>query len=393
MSTLDELTTPLTFDEIRGSIYAVLSATGVTTTTWKPGAVVRTIISAVAIVMVGLSALIALIAKSAFLSLATGEWLRLVAFYVYNVVRIEATFATGFVTLVNVAGGVYDAAPGDWTFRNTTTGATYVNTAAIHVGSLTTVTGIPIAAVAVGSASTSFGGEITLVTSLTGVTCTNPAPVIGYDVESDPALRLRCTEKLGSLSPNGPADSYGYVARTATRADGSPIGVTRVRAAPDGNGGVNVYLSTPSGAVPGTVGDTTTDLGIIDAALQRQCTPLCVVCRTYSATPRNVPVFYSVWLYNTSGLTDAGVTAAINAGLADYFAGAPIGGNTIGGGVGTIYKSELIAIIGRARTSAGIKLPIVRVEVPNVDILLAPNEVAVLAAVVPTINQFSPGGI
>jgi hypothetical protein len=100
-SPTDALITPLSFDEIRASIYNVLAATGVTTSTWKPGAVVRTIISGVAIVLAGLSAFIALLAASAFLPLATGEWLRLVALYVFNVVRIEATFATGSVTLVN----------------------------------------------------------------------------------------------------------------------------------------------------------------------------------------------------------------------------------------------------------------------------------------------------
>src|SRR3989304_1758463 len=87
MSTLAELTTPLTVDEIKTAIYAALAPNGAATTTWKPGAVVRTIITGVAIVLAGFSRLQAAIAKSGFLGLAEGDWLTLVAFYVYDVTR------------------------------------------------------------------------------------------------------------------------------------------------------------------------------------------------------------------------------------------------------------------------------------------------------------------
>lgn len=390
MSTVNDLTTPLTFDEIRGSIYNVLAATGATTTTWKPGAVLRTVISGVAIVAAGLSALIAILARSAFLPLASGEWLRLVAFYVYNVVRIEATYATGTVTLTNAGGGVYSLDPGDLVVQNPVTLKTYVNLDAVTINATSAII-ISIAATEVGSPSTSFVGEISkMVSALTGVTCANALTLVGYDTESDPALRARCVQKLGALSPNGPADAYGYVARSATRTDGSSIGVTRVRALPDGNGGVDIYLADPTGSV------VSSDLALIDTQIQRLVTPLCVLARVHSATPVVVPVTYKVWLYNTSGLTSDDITTAINTEIANYFAAAPIGGDVIDGAQGAIYTSELQSVIGRARTLTDSPLPIVSVSLlaPSGDsLLLNVGEVPVLGDVTPTIIQISAGGL
>ena len=49
-TTLEELITSMTVDEAKTAIYDALAARGVTTTGWKPGAVVRTIIAALAII-------------------------------------------------------------------------------------------------------------------------------------------------------------------------------------------------------------------------------------------------------------------------------------------------------------------------------------------------------
>jgi uncharacterized phage protein gp47/JayE len=389
MSDISDLARPLSFNEIRTSIYSVLASTGVTTSNWKPGAVVRTVISAVAIVLAGLSAFISALAASAFLPLASGEWLRLVALYVYNVVRIEATFAAGEVTITNSGGGIYTLDPGDLTFRNPVTKKTYTNINAVSIGALATVEHVAISALEAGSKSTSYVGEVSeLVTALAGLSVTNDAPVVGFDVESDPSLRQRCRDKLGALSPNGPSDAYGFVARSTLRADGSAVGVTRVRALPDGNGGVIVHLATAGGAV------TAGDLAAIDDAIQRQCVPLAVEAYVYSAIPSTVPVLYTVWLYNNSGLTRDEIAATIEAELGAYFEAAPIGGHSLDGEPGALYLSELRAVIGRARSN-GTPLPIVRVEVANpaTDVLLNGSEVPVLGLVVGVINQIAPSGV
>jgi phage-related baseplate assembly protein len=116
------------------------------------------------------------------------------------------------------------------------------------------------------------------------VTVTNAAAFVGTDEETDVDLKVRCVAKLGSLSPNGARDAYNFIARSATRADGSPIGITRVRTIPDGIGGVDVYLATPSGGVTGTSGDPLTDLGAVAAAIWETTEPLAVEATVASAT-------------------------------------------------------------------------------------------------------------
>src|SRR5690606_22967724 len=133
MTTLEELTTPLTREEIEEAIYSTLAAKGVRTTSWKSGGVARTIITGTSIVLSAFSRLQALIAKGGFLDIAEDEWLTLVARHVYGVERIEGTFASGEVTLTNTGGGVFAGDAGDLVFSCSSgpaEGKTYRNTAA-----------------------------------------------------------------------------------------------------------------------------------------------------------------------------------------------------------------------------------------------------------------------
>jgi hypothetical protein len=348
---LESLITPMTRQEVEASIYSVLAGIGVDTTSWKPGAVVRTMIVGVSVVLSAYSQLMALIARSGFLDLSEGDWLTLIALQVYGVERLEASFATGEITLTNTAGGVYSFDPGDLIFRNPDTGATYRNTEAgaltAHPSPGDTVT-IAIQAIEVGNAGSSVPGAITdFVTPLLGVTCINTLSVAGEDAEIDAALRIRCRERLGALSPMGPWDAYGYAARTATRADGTNVGVARVRINKDGYGNVDIYVATNSGAVPGTVGDLSTDLGVVDEAIQQNAAPLAVTARVHTATAVALSVTYELWIYS-SGRTDAEVQALIESKLGTFMQGQPIGGNVVSSGSGKVFLSEIRAVIGSA---------------------------------------------
>lgn len=382
---LEDLTTPLTRDEAKQSIYDVLAAVGVNTTTWKPGAVVRTIIVAVAIVLAALSQLIALGTRSGFLDFAEKGWLTLVAKFAFGVDRIEATFGAGEVTLTNTGGGVYTVDVDDLVVANPTTGKTYRNSSAFTLNALATLT-IPIVAVEAGSASTSTGNTITrLETTLLGVTCTNANSVVGLDEESDPNLRARCREKLGSLSPNGPSDAYAFIAKGAKRADGTPIGVTRVRCIKDGYGNIDVYCATASGGLTGDATDVATDLGAVDDALQRNATPLAVTGTAKSPTAVAQGVTYEVWMYDTSGLTPAQVQALVSTKLGAYAAAVPIGGNVIGGDAGKVFVSSLQSEIRSVRPDEIFKVVVTS---PAADIELAGSEYWQLGSVVCTnINQ------
>lgn len=388
---LDDLITPLTSEQVKKSIYDMLGVLGVSTTSWKPGGVVRSIVASCSVTIAALSQLTARLARMSFLETSEGDWLTLVAHHVYGVDRFAATFASGTVTLTNSAGGVFVYAVGELVISSSATGKEYRNTVPITIPALSSVS-CDVAAVEAGSASTAFAGEIdTLVTTAAGVSVTNALDFVGQDEETDEALRLRCRDKLGSLSPNGPADAYAHFARNSTRAaDGTSIGVSRVRTTNDAAGNVYVYVATASGAVPGTIGNTSTDLGKVDDDIQRNAVPLGITAHVASATPVAVPITYELWAYNTVGMSAAQLASAINAALDQFFAKQPIGGNVIDFSGGHVFRSEIISVISNVRPE------IFRVDLtsPAVDVSLASNEVPTLGALVVTgIHQQPPTGL
>jgi hypothetical protein len=394
MLLLDDLTKPLTRDEVTLSIYETLAAVGVSTTTWKAGAWPRTVITGCAIALSALSQLTAAIARNGFLELSESDWLDIKAHYDYGVDRRQATFAEGAVTLENTSGGIYALDTDDLIVFNPTTKQTYRNTQPVTLSALQTLTGVAIRAVEAGSAGSSAPNTITaLETVLAGVTVTNPLALVGLDDETDPEVRTRCLEKLGALSPNGPWDAYTYAAKTAVRLDGSAIAVTRVRTSRDGFGNVWAYVATATGAVTGTVADKTTDLGAVDDAIQKRAAPLAVTAHTVSATALPVPITYSVWVYAT-GATQLQISEAIAANLALYFSTEPIGGNVIGADPGKVFRTALEAAIGATYYPPNSlePLPIFRVSitVPASDVVVGVHEVPVLGMVTPTIVIVTP---
>jgi uncharacterized phage protein gp47/JayE len=383
-----DLTRPLTVDEVKAKIYAVLAALGVNTTSWKTGAVVRTLIAGQSVFAASFTKLTANIAKSGFLELSSGDWLKLVARYVYNVEFEPASYAAGEITLVNAGGGIYPFDPDDLVFTNPITGKQFRNTGSGSLGALATLT-IPIRAIEAGSASTSSPGTVTeLTTVLLGVTCSNALPLVGTDEESDPSLRTRCLEKLGSLSPNGPWDAFSFAARNAKRSsDGTSVGVTRVRVTKDGYGRVTTYVATATGGLSGTIGDTTTDLGAVDDAIQRRAAPLAVTADVYSALAVAIGVTYTVWMYNTAGLTPAQLADLITARLTVYMATQPVGGNVVGTDPGKVFVDAIRTVIGATRP----EIFHVVVHTPAADVVLAAQEVPVLGPTAPVAINQVPG--
>lgn len=383
---LEDLTTPLTRQQVQASIYDVLGIVGTNTTSWKSGAVVRTMIVGVSVVLAVCSELMADIAKSGFLELAEGAWLALVARYVYGVDKILADFAEGEVTLINTGGGIYTMDPDDLVVINPTTSKAYRNTSGFTLNAMSTIT-VPIRAIEAGSASTVLAGSITEIeTTLLNVTCSNAAALVGSDEEPDQELRLRCAEKRGALSPMGPSDAYASAVRNSPRADGTLIGVNRVLVIKDGYGNVTTYVATASGALTGDEDDPTTDLGAVNERIQQLAAPLAVTANTISATERAIDVTCQIWIYNTSGLTDPQLIELLGKRLDTYLSSQPIGGNVIGGDPGKVFADALRTGIGTLRPEVFH----VVVSLPAADIELLQNEVPVLGTLTPTIHQVPP---
>lgn len=304
----------------------------------------------------------------------------------YGTPRIGQTFATGQVTLTNGYSGAVTFAvgaltftssgPGNPTYRNTNGGPIYSRPgggtiAANPDGSLTVPAGLdvflPVQAEVIGTGSNASGGQLSLTTTLapTGVTATNANSILGSDREAADLYRDKCREAAALTSPNGPADSYRYLATTARddgtygkSTTGNPIGVTRVYVSEASSTGiVGVYLANASGGA--AVGST--NRGIIDALIRTTpgviAVPNTITITVSLATDTTIAVTYSVkgkaslvpggataGTYTTGGGPPAPVAAvfsAIAANLAAYLASVPIGGNDQSGGAGVIYTKDL----------------------------------------------------
>jgi len=328
---LSELAQGLTVAQCKQCVYNLMGRVGVNTTTWKPGAVVRTIVAAVAVILSPLSMLIANLCNLGFLGLSSGSWKTAVALYVYNVDRNPATFASNPVTLTNAGGGVYSFAAGKVTVKNSTTGKQYVNTEPLSLSGAGSQS-LNFKALEAGSASNSGPGAIDTIVSprMLKVTCSNAGSLVASDAESDTALEVRCKEKLATLSNNGPFGAYSYYAKAATRLDGSPIGVTRTRVvAGPGDASCHIYVATDSGNVPGNVNDTSTDLGALSYYLYTHVVPPGGTIAIISTVNIAINVVYQVWIYSSVGKSSRDCQADILLALQESFATRTIGGDRL----------------------------------------------------------------
>lgn len=372
---INDLTKELTPDEVKTSIYQQLDLLGVPTTTWKPGAVVRTIIAVVSVMLAYCTYIIAGIAQSGFLAFAQGGWLDLVANYVYNVERKGATNATGNLTLTNSSGTPYLLAADDLIVSNPTISKEFRNAEAFTLPASSSLT-IVIQAVEEGSGSTSAPGDIDqLVTPLAGVSCVNPAVITGLDAETDDSLKKRCQQSTAALSPFGPADAYRFAATSATR-DGVSCGVTKIRLDADGAGNLDVYVASASGEIPGSVGDLNTDLGCVDLAIQQNAAPLGITANTISVTSVPVNVAYVAYVYDSVNLDAASIIALCDTALGERFDRLPVGGDIITAPPGKLYLDSIKSCIDNSLN----EIYRIVVTAPVADVTLAINEVAVLAS-------------
>lgn len=385
----------LLIEQTKEAIYetalGIATSIGLPVTTWQAGDPTRSLYHLESEVLSALESLVSGYIRSGFLDyaqeLAESEpenpsariWLKILAEQVFNVEVPEATYATTDVVLTNSGGGRYaDIEAGDLTFKSSVTGATYRNTTGgtLESGPGTTLT-LTVVADEAGSASSAGSGEIDeMVTTLLGVTCANPIAATGTDEQAPSVTVQQCRDKLDSLSPDGPSGAYSYVARnrdlTGTNA------VNRVRVYDDSEtGDVLVIIAGPSGAVSGP------DRLLVEAAIVRWATPLCITPTVESASNVVIPVTYEIWLYKSVNKTAAEVEEEIEASLQDMFATRPIGGDIIPPATtGALYHSMIESTI------RGVYPQAFRVELtsPSGDTAILNGQVPALGTVTATVH-------
>lgn len=367
----------------------IAETVGLPVTTWQAGDPTRSLFHLESELLATLEDIVIGYVRSGFLDYAAelaeaGDddsskvWLKLLAKQVFNVDVPAATAATTDVVLTNTGKRFYpDIEAGDLTFKSTITGKTYHNTSGGTLASGPgTVLTVSVEADEVGSASTAGAGEIdTLVTGeMLGVTCTNPIAAVGTDEQAPATTVQQCRDKLGSLSPNGPKEAYAYVARNADLSGTNAV--TRVRVYGDSDtGDVSVYLASGSGGVTEPV------RALVEAAILKWATPICITPTVLAAVNVTVPIAYTLWLYKSVNKTVAQVAAEVQLALSNMFANRPIGGDIIPPASGKLYKTMIESTI------RGLYPQAFRVEVtsPTLDTTIASGQVAALGAVTPTV--------
>jgi hypothetical protein len=335
----------------------------------------------------GYTGLRANLARSGFRDLAQGSWLTLWAKSVYNVDRPLAAAAAGTLRLTNTSTVTFSKGIGQVTVKSSATGKTYTNTGTVTLGASPAFVDVPFVANEVGSASSAAPGAIdTLVTTMVGVTVTNAAAFVGTDDMADDALGALALAKLGSLSPNGPANAYLYIALTDPTtvpvlvANGlttlTSVPITRVGVVADGNGGVSVYLANAAGPA------SAPDVAIVNARIQAAVTPLGIKATCFAANQVTIAVSYSAWLKG-SGLTNAGAISAFAAKLVAYFGSIPLGGVILPPATSGVVSPNAIEGMLFAASPGVVKAV---VTLPGVDVALTADQVPVLGAVTPTVT-------
>lgn len=365
-----------TKDQILDAALAVARGVGLPVSSWQAGDPTRTLLSYEAEFLATLEGNVVGYIASGFLDYASGVWLKILAQQVYGVEVPPATYATTDVELTNSGDEVFILDPGDVIVKSSLSGKTYRSTTGGTLGAGGTLT-LTFEAEEGGSGSSAGAGEIDeLVTGMTDVTVTNPIAAVGIDEQSEATTRQQCRDKLDSLSPNGPKGAYSYVARNRDLTGTSNI--TRVRVYSDSDtGDVTVYLAGPSGAV------SNPDRALVEAAILKWATPLCITPEVLSASNVSVGVTYQIWLYASANRTSLQVQADVLDALQAMFAARPIGGDIISPAAsGSLYKSLIESTI------RGVYPEAFRVSVssPAGDTALTNGQVAVLGIVTPTVT-------
>lgn len=368
MIDFDTLMSPITAVEIRDKVVDILHTLGFDTSHWVTGDPEPTIVDAVSTVMADLYNSYGLqAARGGFLELAERGWLDALgeATDSYNVPRIQASFAKGLVTLTNTTTSTLGTfAAESLVFVNASTGKTYRNLEAVTILAGASAD-FEIIANEVGSASTAGAGDITLLTSIVGLTATNALAIFGRDKEKDADYRVRCLLSLGARSGLGHPNGFEYVALTPDVNGG--VDINRVWVSKSSMyGTVDVLLATSQGPV------FSGDVVKVDAAFREICVDAdLVTLTTASATPLPLTLAYTGWAFAADNIDEADVTKRAAAAVRDYVAKLPIGGFA-----GKYFREPFESAIKKACPE------LYRVKVTNLadEEIIASNEVATITS-------------
>ena len=378
MTPLSSLLTSPTQDSVRATLVTGLTNLGIPAGSWKKGGTWSTILPVVSATFAGFAGMITGALSSAFLpqnpsTTSTNPWLVLLAYYVYGLTANQATYATGPFTLVNSGGLVVSYPAFGATFANSKNQTTYQNSEPFTITAFGTAT-FTIQCTIPGSAGNAvpgpgLGSVDTLVTSMLGVTGSNPDAILGLDGDTDYQIVQKCLNRLAARSYQGPSGAYYSAVDSSLNSSGKPVNVNRRTVVLDPiTGVVTVYIASPSGPV--TAGDLLAVQNNVTAVAQ----PGCVTATVVQAVLIDVPSAITVWATGTGSNPPANLTSSsIVAALTAYASSYPIGGLTKPPSVtGYMYASAVEGVIKAVDPS------IYAIDGVTYDLAIAVGHIAVL---------------
>jgi phage-related baseplate assembly protein len=360
---LFELLKPVPTETVVEQSLAIAAALDLPVTAWQPISVAREIIYINSQLVHDQS--IVLVngpVAGGFLSYATGEWLTLCAYEIFDTERNDASSATGIITLVNASGVPFPVTPGSVRVLNESAQKTYTCSTGGTVPAMGELSTIEFIADEPGSDSNLTGSDIlSLVATVPGVTPRYYQDLIGQNRESDKALELRSREANAKASPNGPSDAYEYYAKTTLRPNGSLVGVSRTNKI-EGNGTVTMYLADPDGAL------NPADRDYVFDNVNSNVVPTGFTLLIPSPSCVELPIDLAMMLTPNpeSSASHADVESRIRTAVAAYLSSIDIGGNKAQSFQG-VYWDTLVTII---RVAAGDDVLSVNLIMPSASVAL-----------------------
>lgn len=390
MTTLADLIVQETKAALYSAALGIATTVGLPVTTWQTGDPTRSLFEVLSQTLSTLEAVAARYVASGFLDLAAQitdssgasdlTWLKLTAYQKFGYTAREATYATCTVRLSNTGGGVYtiDAqdlsfaltSDADVTYRNTSGGTLLAGT----VPSPATLD-ITVECEVAGSDGSASIGDLELVTTIAAgvVSGTNTTAGVGVDEETAASIVAGCRAKLESLSPNGAAGAYEYVALNSTLTGAADI--TRALVVDNSTtGDVTVYLASSGGAAAGP------DVTLVETALAQYATPQCVTLTVSSATAYPITITPTVYVYDSIGATESEIKTAVVTACETLFKGLPIGGD---GDSGKVYRARIIGAILATYPGYVFQVDLVA---PAADVTLTAAQVATATIVVGSVT-------
>ena len=322
MVSLSSLITPLTKDGVIATLLTLLASRGFPATSWAATSVPRAFVEVFAIALADLSATIANLARSAFLSTASGGWLDLIASEFFGITRRPAVATIGTIKLQDRGGGPNTLLEGEVWIKDSAGRRFKFIFPSPTTLALNSDARVSFEAEEPGSAyNIPNNSTLTLVTTLPTVDVSNPPvgttstwiAVQGRDAETDEGLRQRCRERWSSIGA-GVAAAYRWFCKQASDS------VTRVSVhehTPAG-GHVTCYIAGDDGALSSSI------VADVLAYLMDGRRPQCITVHVYSCTNVSMEVGGTIIVKSSRR---ASAETAIAAAIREYEKAIDIGGS------------------------------------------------------------------